>query len=395
MYFQVIDNKKECLGHYHNEKLKFSDIDKNCKRTWSHSPSLVQDEIEYANVLVAGESHRDHCPEIIKHRLEQAEKKMSAFAKSINTADISVSDHCIFDLVPHKVISELLECKNQITKHVFETYEKPDNYDFLVDIVKFVSYIGCSEVNIDFNQLKKDYHIEKARRFLKKMRGKHQCVEYNAFGAKTGRLTTKRNSFPILNLEKEMRKYIRPNNDVFVEFDFNAAELRTLLALSGKAQPQLDIHEHMKRKLLEHGGSRDEIKKRTFAWLYNPTARDSALESLYSRDWVKSNYWNGTRVRTPFLREIEADNHHALNYIVQSTSSDLCLEQAIKINKILDNYKSNIVFLMHDSVVMDFCSDERNIIGELLEEFRKTRLGDYVVNLSVGTDFGNMRKISG
>ena len=395
MYFQIIDNKIECIGHYHKQKLQFNNIDADCKRTWRHSPSLVRSDIEYANVLVGGDSYRDHCPEIIKERLKQAESKMAAFAKSIGTSDIDTRDHCIFDLVPHKVICELLECKNQITKHVFENYKKPDNYNFIVDIVKFVDSIGCSEVNIDFSELKKDYHIEKARRFLRKVKDRQQCVEYNAFGAKTGRLTTKRNSFPILNLDKEMRRYIKPNNDLFVEFDFNAAELRTLLALSGRTQPRGDIHEWNARNLLEHGGSRDEVKKRTFAWLYNPRARDSALEGLYNREWVKNNYWNGTTVRTPFLRYIEADDHHALNYIVQSTSSDVCLEQAIKINKMLDNYKSNIVFLMHDSVVMDFCSDERHIVGEILEEFKKTRFGDYVVNLSVGKDFGNMRKIDG
>ena len=395
MYFQVIDNKKECLGYYHDKKLHFSEITPECKRTWSHSPSLNGSNVDYASVIVGGNSYKDHCPEIIRDRLQQAENKMTAFAKSLNAADIDTADHCIFDLVPHKLISELLQYRNQITQHVFENHKKPENYDFLVDIVKFVGNIGCTEVNIDFNELKKDYHIEKARRFLKKMRGKHQCVEYNAFGAKTGRLTTKRNSVPILKLDKEMRKYIKPNNDLFVEFDFNAAELRTLLALSGRTQPRGDIHEWNANNLLEHGGSRDEVKKRTFAWLYNPRARDSALESLYNREWVKNNYWNGTTVRTPFLRYIEADDHHALNYIVQSTSSDICLEQAIKINKILDNYKSNIVFLMHDSIVMDFCSDERAIIGELLNEFRQTRFGNYVVNLSVGVDFGNMRKIRG
>ena len=395
MYFQTIDNKLECIGHYKNGTLSFENITDECKRTWKHSPSLLGESVEYANVWVGGNSHREVCPFWLKDRLERAEKRMSAFAKSIRTSDIDTRDHCIFDLVPHKVICEVLECKNQITKHVFENYKKPDNYDFIVDIVKFVDSIGCSEVNIDFDELKKDYHISKARRFLKKVKDKQQCVEYNAFGARTGRLTTKRNSFPILNLDKEMRKYIKPNNDLFVEFDFNAAELRTLLALSGRAQPRGDIHEWNTRNLLEHGGSRDEVKKRTFAWLYNPGARDSALEALYSRDWVKNNYWNGTTVRTPFLRKIEADDHHALNYIVQSTSSDVCLEQAIKINKMLDKYKSNIVFLMHDSIVMDFCSEERGIVTELLREFAKTRFGDYVVNLSIGKDFGNMRKING
>ena len=177
-----------------------------------------------------------------------------------------------------------------------------------------------------------------------------------------------------------------------MELDFNAAELRTLLALSGKEQPQLDMHE-WHRSQFQNKGTRDEIKKRVFAWLYNPTARDAALERLYNRDWVKSNHWNGTTVRTPFSRKIEADDHHALNYIVQSTSSDVCIEQAVKVNNFLKNMKSNIVFFMHDSIVIDYDATERHHLLEILYIFKKTRLGEYVVNLSVGKSFGEMRKM--
>ncbi|MBT5638619.1 MAG: hypothetical protein HOJ16_08670 [Candidatus Peribacter sp.] len=394
MYFQVVDDKKECVAFYSAGALKYEDIDEKCKRTWGYTSSLFGKDIEFANLYVSGAPLADHCPEVISERFEKINEKLKAFSESIKTADIDMRDHCLFDLIPEKHICELLECRNIITQHVFENYKKPENYNHLLGAVRLVDDIGCEELNIDFARLKKDYHDQKVRRFLKKVKGIEHCVSYNVFGSKTGRLTTNKRSFPILNLDKDLRKYVKPRNDLFVELDFNAAELRTLLALSGKPQPQLDIHEWNLQNLSGHSTTREEIKKRTFAWLYNPEARDRALERLYNRDWVKDNYRHKAGVRTPFSRYIEADDRVALNYIVQSTSSDMCIEQAIKVNNFLEKRRSNIVFLMHDSIVVDCCASDKADLMEILSIFGATRFGDYRVNLSIGKNFGEMRKVN-
>ena len=41
-------------------------------------------------------------------------------------------------------------------------------------------------------------------------------VQLDMFKSKTGRLTSKKGSFPVLNLKKEFRKVLKPNNDLFV-----------------------------------------------------------------------------------------------------------------------------------------------------------------------------------
>ena len=46
-----------------------------------------------------------------------------------------------------------------------------------------------------------------------------------------------------MNLSKQYRKVIHPKNDFFLELDYNAAEVRVFLALSGFKQPETDIHE--------------------------------------------------------------------------------------------------------------------------------------------------------
>ena len=212
------------------------------------------------------------------------------------------------------------------------------------------------------------------------------------FGSKTGRLTTKKNSFPILNLDKNYRKILKPKNDWFVELDFNAAELRTFLALAGKQQPKEDIHD-WNAKNIYNGSTRDEAKKRIFAWLYNPESTDYLSSKAYNRAEVVKKYYDGSQVTTFFNRIIPSDDHHALNYIIQSTTSDLFLRKMIDLWKFLKDKKSFIAFSVHDSLVIDMPSDERDLINQIVEIFSRTKFGDFKVNVSGGKNYGNMRKI--
>ena len=90
------------------------------------------------------------------------------------------------------------------------------------------------------------------------------CRYYNQFGTVTGRLTVTSNSFPIMNLDKSFRSILKPNNDLFVEFDYNAAELRTILSLSDQQQPEEDIHQWNIKKVFKQDMTRDEAKRKIF-----------------------------------------------------------------------------------------------------------------------------------
>jgi DNA polymerase I-like protein with 3'-5' exonuclease and polymerase domains len=85
------------------------------------------------------------------------------------------------------------------------------------------------------------------------------------------------------------------------------------------------------------------------------------------------------------------DEHHALNYIVQSTTIDMVHEQAYKVFKLLEGMKSNVAFLIHDAVYIDLANDERQAIVKMLDTFKKTRYGNFKVNVSAGRNLGEMR----
>ena len=98
-------------------------------------------------------------------------------------------------------------------------------------------------------------------------------------------------------------------------------------------------------------------------------------------------------IETPYHRKIQADQHHALNYLIQSTASDLFLRRMLAVDKLLEGRKSYVAYCIHDSLVLDFSNDDREILMEIVERFSKTEIGDFKVNLSAGKDFGNMSSL--
>jgi DNA polymerase I-like protein with 3'-5' exonuclease and polymerase domains len=99
-------------------------------------------------------------------------------------------------------------------------------------------------------------------------------------------------------------------------------------------------------------------------------------------------------VTTPFGRKLDADDHHALNYLVQSTTADLVFDRMLALRDLLKDKKSFIKFCLHDSVVIDLLDEERYEIKEILEIFSNTKMGKFMASVSVGKDFGALQRMN-
>ena len=55
--------------------------------------------------------------------------------------------------------------------------------------------------------------------------------------------------------------------------------------------------------------------------------------------------------------------------------------------------KTNVAFIIHDSVVLDMPYEERHILPQVIELFEDTRLGKFPCNISVGKDLGKMVRL--
>ena len=391
MIFQTFDDKKECIAVYVNGQILKEKTDlQELSHTWEYSEAISDSGVEYAKYYCGGKSLDEACPPRLEQEWESVKRYLSAIHESTKEAKLNLGDHCYFDLLPPHVLLRYGKIKNEITAHVFENYEKASDYDFRLSLTKVLTAIKNQKLNIDLKPLLSRRHEFKVRQFLKKVKAADPYICYDMDGTKTGRLTA--SQFPILTLHKGYRNIIKPNNHIFLEMDYNAAELRVMMALLGKQQPKEDVHVWNMNNVFEGVRTREEAKKRIFAWLYNPKSQDHILNKEYDRGAVVKKYFTQGQVTTFFSRTIEADEHHALNYIIQSTAADLFLRQMIKVAGALEGKKSTIAFCLHDSLVIDFHEEDKGLVHDLHEIFAETELGTFKVNISCGKNFGQMRE---
>ncbi|MBC8226665.1 MAG: hypothetical protein H8E74_05940 [Gammaproteobacteria bacterium] len=392
MLFQTLDDKKECVGIYHAGALSFNDaIPTSLTHTWSYSSFLADHDIEYAKIYCGGLSLREACPDHLTERWERVEEKLKALLKSFHTSRVSLNENCFFDLVPKRFLLEMCYVKDMICEHIFANYEKPKNYDYVLSLTKNIEDIKHRKLNINAKNLL--LYKSKHRKFAKKLKEIMPYCKFNIDGTKTGRLTTNPTGFPILTLNKELRPVIEPSNDYFVELDFNAAELRTLIALQGKPQPDEDIHEWNIQNVFRGLGTRDEAKKRIFAWLYNPESDDYLCSRAYDRNSVVQKYFTKGQVTTFWNKVIPSEERTALNYIIQSTCAENVLRQMVKVSKYLEELSSCLAFPIHDSIVLDMSKRDAEKLPEIINIFSNTELGTFKVNVSCGPNFGNLKKM--
>lgn len=361
--------------------------------SWDYHPAFESTkEIRLAS-LYCGESDINKVvPDVFWAMWEGSNIYLKANVRALLSAKVDLNDHNFFDIIPEHTLLKHVGLKSRICEYVFATYPRPENYDYLLELSRGLNRIKHYGLKINTSSFKA--RSVKDRNFAQRLSSVAHCCDYNIFGTRTGRLSTHPGTFPILNLNKEYRSMIRPKLDCVVELDYNAAELRTVLALAGKEQPRVDIHQTAMATVFGGKISRDEVKTETFKWLYGGKSKyDEQLNKMYDKETILRKYFFGDHVVTPFGKRIQSDEHHALSYIIQSTLGEIVLKKLIEVGQYLQQFKSSVYFTVHDSIVLDFAEDEKKILWDLYNIFSDTPFGRFPVSTSVGTHYGNMKEL--
>ena len=393
MLFQVLDHKKDCVGYFADNHIHSTGNVPSQGTTWEMSEHMHGETYELGRIYSQGAPLTDVCPEDMKEDWEKIKKTLKSCLRAFNTAKLSLHENCLYDVLPEYFLYEYLSAKNKITQHVVENLPRPKNHDEMLNLNKMLVDIRSRHLNININPIKHLLSSVRGMNFHRTLHNVRHVCDYNPWGTITGRLSTHPHTFPILTMNKEFRACIHPVNDYLVELDFNAAELRVLLALAGVEQPQNDIHDWNVKNIFGGQLTREEAKTKTFAWLYS-SKENKDLERLYNKDLVRNKYWDGCKIETDYGRIIDnVDDHRALNYIVQSTTIDMVHEQAYKVYELLKDKKSYISFLIHDAVYIDLAEEDRYDLLNLLDTFKKTRYDMFKVNVAAGKNLGDMKEL--
>tara|TARA_R110000824_G_scaffold247780_2_gene436850 strand:+ start:93 stop:1313 length:1221 start_codon:yes stop_codon:yes gene_type:complete len=403
LLFQTLDDKLECVGLYYNNELCFGveGLPSDLSQTWKYTSYLREyDSIEYANLYVGGKKIEEVVPEVLQDDWQDVRKKLTAFQRTLGIAKVNTRENCLYDLMPSRLLIEYCEVKNRVTSHILENIPRPPRYKFLLSVCQMLEDISNRPLNLNTKKIKSYLGTAPENSPVNRLATAAPHISYNQFGTKTGRLTTNPGSFPILTLKKELRTVIEPHNDYFLELDFNGAEARVMMGVLGMEQPDIDIHNFHKKEIFHSAMTRPEAKTAFFAWLYGSTSQETQrhgkkLEEFYDKDVVLDQYWDGKNIHTPYRKVIKnVGAHRALNYIIQSTTAELTLLQALKIDYLLRKSASAsyLSCIIHDAIVIDFKKEDEHLIPAIKKLMSSTNFGEFKINISEGKNLGNLRE---
>ncbi len=376
MILQTLDINKNCLGIFcegrlYFEKEKMAKKISSTKLAWKHSPILKDEKHKYLFLLAKQRPLHQFSPN--REDFIEIENTLSCQSKALKSAKVDMSEGCLFDAIPDFQVEKYFSLREEALFNLLKIENFSQDYEILHKAHVLASTISKQDILFD----------QKKRRIC-----------YNIFGSATGRLTTEKGSLPILSLKKEQRALVKPSNDLFLEIDLNAAEVRTLLALSGKPQPPGDIHEWISTEVYKGKLSREESKIKLFSWLYNFSSSDIELSKFFSRQIFRDFYCPEKQIlKTPFGRQLKVEERKAQNYLLQSTTSDIVIENAYKIVKFLKEKKTKLAFTLHDSIVLDMAKEDIKMIRKVKKIFDTNKWGVFSSTCKLGKDFGNMRRI--
>ncbi len=213
------------------------------------------------------------------------------------------------------------------------------------------------------------------------------------------------NSFGNINfaaLTKEHKKAFIPENDMLIEFDFDAYHLRLIADLVDYDFGKESVHEHLAEY---YKCTYEESKAKTFKLLYGGVDKKTQetvpffkkVHNYINSKWVEFNSEKYIKTNI-YSRKLLFDNYvdmnktKLFNYLIQAYETETNIKLINEIQNYLKDKETKLVLYCYDSFLFDFNNNDG---GEVLKDIKHIlEKNKHYTKSKVGFSYDNMKDIT-
>ena len=301
-----------------------------------------------------------------------------------------------------------VNCLIPISKH-YEMCEAM--FDMALPIIKQYSLANEAFSFQNFRTADIFYHIEKngikvdKNCFIEHYNGKLIHPQFNLSRSKiytqynlyttTSRPSNTFNSinFAALNKDNSERMCYRPENDKFIEIDFQGYHPRLIGEMVNFHFPKDKNTYEMLGQLLDV--TQQEAKELTFKQLYGGVWVEYQNKPFFKDvnmfiDGMWDEYQYGSKYITEnkiFMPDAEMTRSKLFNYIIQSKETSTNVELLLLVFSLLEGKKTKLVLYTYDAFLFDYSKEDDGLIQEIIN------ILDYPVSIKQGKTYHGLEKL--
>ena len=261
-----------------------------------------------------------------------------------------------------------LEYCNKVADEIEQLWEKRDKINFnnylLYDKEAILAYYSIERKGIKVS----DDVCEVFDNRVKKHISDNRLYSDYFLNTTTGRPSNSFGSVNFAALDSEKRKVFLPENDLLLEYDYDAYHLRIIADLVEYKFPEGSVHEYLAGW---YGVDYDESKAITFRILYGGISEDIANKvpffrkvkkfinekwELFNLDKCVYTYIYNRSITSNNLQGMNANK--VFNYLIQAHETELNIKTVIELQRYLLDKKTNLVLYGYDSFLFDFSKQD-------------------------------------
>ena len=219
-------------------------------------------------------------------------------------------------------------------------------------------------------------------------------TQYNLYTT-TSRPSNTFNSinFAALHKDNGERACFKPENDKFIELDFQGYHPRLIGEMIGFDFPKDKNTYDVLGELL--GVTQQEAKELTFKQLYGGVWSEYQYKPFFKDvnmfiDDMWDTYQYGKRLVTEnkiFIPDENITKSKLFNYIVQSKETSTNVQLLELVFSLLEGKKTKLVLYTYDAFLFDYSKEDGNLIQEIVN------ILDYPVNIKQGKTYHGLERI--